>query len=188
MPIGTIQHLNTQSTVLTNSTLLVASVVYGGWRCQHHRNLLNSIQFLFAICLLVSLKAEVFAVVVVLGCVQDSWSQVTTFSCYSHCVPLTEKASKGVSKYFLRTRATVQIKYVLPKLCYLSHYSYGSRDPTHTGQVTQYGNPYSTHWGRDKMDAISQTTICSAFSWMKMFKFQFQFHWSLFLRVQLTIC
>ena len=26
-----------------------------------------------------------------------------------------------------------------------------------------------THWGRDKMDAISQTTFSSAFSWMKMF-------------------
>ena len=29
MPIGTIQHLNTQSTVLTNNSVLVASVVYG---------------------------------------------------------------------------------------------------------------------------------------------------------------
>ena len=27
-----------------------------------------------------------------------------------------------------------------------------------------------THWGRDKMDAISQTTFSSAFSWMKMFE------------------
>ena len=40
-----------------------------------------------------------------------------------------------------------------------------------------------THWGRDKMDAISQTTFSSAFSWMKMFEFQLEFHWSLFLRV-----
>ena len=44
-----------------------------------------------------------------------------------------------------------------------------------------------THWGRDKMDAISQTTFWSAFSWMKMFEFRLKFHWSLFLRVQLTI-
>ena len=44
-----------------------------------------------------------------------------------------------------------------------------------------------THWGRDKMDAISQTTFSSVFSWMKMFEFRLQFHWSLFLRVQLTI-
>ena len=44
-----------------------------------------------------------------------------------------------------------------------------------------------THWSRDKMDAISQTTLSSAFSWMKMFEFRLQFHWSLFLMVQLTI-
>ena len=29
-----------------------------------------------------------------------------------------------------------------------------------------------THWGRDKMDAISQTPFSRAFSWMKMFKFR----------------
>ena len=40
-----------------------------------------------------------------------------------------------------------------------------------------------THWGRDKMDAISQTTFSSAFSWMKLFEFRLKFHWSLFLRV-----
>ena len=44
-----------------------------------------------------------------------------------------------------------------------------------------------THWGRGKMDAISQTTFSSAFSWMKMFEFLFKFHWNLFLTVQLTI-
>ena len=37
------------------------------------------------------------------------------------------------------------------------------------------------------MDAISQTTFWSAFSWMKMFEFRLKFHWILFLRVQLTI-
>ena len=44
-----------------------------------------------------------------------------------------------------------------------------------------------THWGREKMDAISQTTFWSAFSWMKIFELRLKFHWSLFLRVQLTI-
>ena len=43
-----------------------------------------------------------------------------------------------------------------------------------------------THWGRDKMDAISQTTS-TAFSWMKMFEFRLKFHRSLFPVVQLTI-
>ena len=45
----------------------------------------------------------------------------------------------------------------------------------------------STHWSRNEMDAISQTTFWSAFSWMKMFEFRIRFHWSLFLRVQLMI-
>ena len=36
------------------------------------------------------------------------------------------------------------------------------------------------------MTAISQTTFSYAFSWMKRFVFWFEFHWSLFLRIQLT--
>ena len=44
-----------------------------------------------------------------------------------------------------------------------------------------------THWGRDKIDAISQTTFSSAFCWMKMYEFRLKFHWSLFIRVSLTI-
>ena len=46
---------------------------------------------------------------------------------------------------------------------------------------------WSTHWGRDKMDAISQTILSNAFSWMKMSEYRLKFHRSLFLRVQLTI-
>ena len=44
-----------------------------------------------------------------------------------------------------------------------------------------------THWGRDKMDAIFQTTFSNGFYWMKMYEFQLKFHWSLLLKVQLTI-
>ena len=44
-----------------------------------------------------------------------------------------------------------------------------------------------THWGRDKMAATSQTSFSNGFSSMKMFEFPLIFHWSLFLRVQLTI-
>ena len=47
--------------------------------------------------------------------------------------------------------------------------------------------PNLTHWGRDKMAAVSQTTISNAFSWMKIYTFRLRFHWSLFERVQLTI-
>ena len=34
---------------------------------------------------------------------------------------------------------------------------------------------------------LSQTTLSNAFSWIKMLEFRLRFHWSLFLRVQLTI-
>ena len=44
-----------------------------------------------------------------------------------------------------------------------------------------------THWGRDKMAAISQTTLSNPFSWMKIFEFRITFHWSLLLWFQLTI-
>ena len=44
-----------------------------------------------------------------------------------------------------------------------------------------------THWGRDKMAAIFQTTFSNAFSSMKMCKFRLVFDWNVFPRVQLTI-
>ena len=50
-----------------------------------------------------------------------------------------------------------------------------------------YDRFWLTHWGRDKMDAISQTTFSNGFSWMKMFEFRLKFHWILVLRVQLTV-
>ena len=37
------------------------------------------------------------------------------------------------------------------------------------------------------MAAIFQTTFSNAFSWIEMYEFRLGFHWSLFLRVQLTI-
>ena len=44
-----------------------------------------------------------------------------------------------------------------------------------------------TQWGRDKMAAVSQTTLSNAFSWMKILEFRLKCHRSLFRRVQLTI-
>ena len=44
-----------------------------------------------------------------------------------------------------------------------------------------------TYWGWDKMAVTSQTTFSNAFSWMKLYEFLLKFHWSLFLRVQITI-
>ena len=43
------------------------------------------------------------------------------------------------------------------------------------------------YWGRDKMAAISQTTLSDEFSCMKIHELRLIFHWALFLRVQLTI-
>ena len=77
-----------------------------------------------------ALDADILVGVAVVGCVQGSWSQVSTFSCNSHCLPLTRNAITGVSEYFSRICAIIQIKYVLQKLCHLPQYSYGSRDPT----------------------------------------------------------
>ena len=44
-----------------------------------------------------------------------------------------------------------------------------------------------THWGRDQIDAISQTTFSNAFSRMQINEFRLEFHWSLFLMFELTI-
>ena len=44
-----------------------------------------------------------------------------------------------------------------------------------------------THWGRDQIDSISQTSFSNAFSRMKMDGFRLGFHWSLFLRFELII-
>ena len=54
-----------------------------------------------------------------------------------------------------------------------------------TLMVTRVSHYILTHWGRDKMDAFSQTT--NAFSWTKIFEFRLKFHWSLFIRVRSTI-
>ena len=60
---------------------------------------------------------------------------------------------------------------------------YGSR----VMRINIPGSLNLTHWGRDTMAAFSQTTVWNAFSWMKILEFRLKFHWSLFLRVQLTI-
>ena len=54
----------------------------------------------------------------------------------------------------------------------------------------RFSSSYScdlTHLPLNKMATISQTIFSDAFSWMKIFVFWLKFHWSLFLRVQLTI-
>ena len=53
--------------------------------------------------------------------------------------------------------------------------------------IYQGYNDALTHWGRDKMAAILQTTFSNAVSWMKVYEFRLIFHWGLFLRFKLTI-
>ena len=57
------------------------------------------------------------------------------------------------------------------------------------GLMKQVNKPFCFPAEREqyKMAAISQTISSDAFSWMKSFVFWLKFHWSLFLRVQLTI-
>ena len=61
------------------------------------------------------------------------------------------------------------------------------RSTTKSREVSKPWDWVLTHWGRDKMAVISQTTFSGAFSWMKMYEFWLTFHWNLFSRVQLTI-
>ena len=50
-----------------------------------------------------------------------------------------------------------------------------------------FDNRMLTHLPLDNMDTISQLVHSNAFLWMRTFVFCLEFHWSLFLRVQLTI-
>ena len=43
-----------------------------------------------------------------------------------------------------------------------------------------------THSGWNQMDAVSQTTVSNALSWMKIYEFRLRFHWNLFLMIQST--
>ena len=43
-----------------------------------------------------------------------------------------------------------------------------------------------THWGRDRMASIFQTTFSNQLSWMEICTFRLRFHWSLFPGVRLT--
>ena len=43
-----------------------------------------------------------------------------------------------------------------------------------------------THWGRDKMAAIFQTTFSIAFYWITMYELRMRFHWSLFSKGEIN--
>ena len=92
---------------------------------------------------------------------------------------ITETKSWLITKYLCKLRASCL------RFCGVRAYRY-----SHFLWVTfmqSCKSCISTHRGRDKMDAIFQTILSNAFSWMNMLEFRLKFHWSLFLRVQLTI-
>ena len=98
-----------------------------------------------------------------------------------HGVTSTFNISKHVTIYVVKIGLRWQ---VLPFVNFqITH----PNNPLKYNAVNHFGTFLLTHWGRDKMDAISQTTFSSAFCSMKMFEFWIKFHWSSFLRVQLTI-
>ena len=63
----------------------------------------------------------------------------------------------------------------------------GHRDLAKSRETSNINSQNAVIFPKIKMAAISQTIFSYAFSWMKRFVFWFEFHWSLFLRVQLTI-
>ena len=93
---------------------------------------------------------------------------------------------------FRRQRAHYDI--IAMKWCEFSHHCarrYPSTWQRH--EINRHSADYKfkifsdSHWGRDKIATISQTTFSNAFSWMEMYDFRLRFHWNLFLRFELTI-
>ena len=144
--------LNTQSTVPTNSSVMVASVIDGEWRWRPYQNLLNSVFIPY------NMSASVIECRSIGSCSSSGLCaglMITglQFQLLFTLPPLWHRMPVRVWKQFSRTCAIIQIKYVLPKLCHLPQYSYGSRDPTtrvlcyasHPGLGTR--DAYS-YWGR----------------------------------------
>ena len=118
---------------------------------------------------------------------------------YHFC--LISQTGKMASLYWKRSQSSPCIMAIFPKIfskdcphsrsyktrphifcCALFCDWHSPREVTPKG----YGSKWLTHWGWDKIAAVSQMTLSNAFSWMKMLEFWLRFHWSLFLRVKLT--
>ena len=57
----------------------------------------------------------------------------------------------------------------------------------HSIQLIYTHDGYLSHWGRDKMENVSQTIFPNVFSSINVIEFWLTFHWSVFLKPQLTI-
>ena len=84
------------------------------------------------------------------------------------------------------TRVQVLVWFHETKKHYLNQCLQSSYDAMTTEYMASLSHNELTHWGWDKIAAISQTTFSNAFSWMKMHEFCLRFHQSLFLRFKLT--
>ena len=58
---------------------------------------------------------------------------------------------------------------------------------TETSLQWKLRNGVLTHWGRDKIATISQTTFSNAFSWMKMFEYRPRWHHAAQMPVSTTL-
>ena len=137
MPIGTIQQSdnhNAQSAVLTDSSVMVASVVYGEWRWQPYQNLLNSVFIPYMSASVIEWRSvgscsstELCAGLLITG--------LHLQLLFTPCLPLTQNASKGYENNFQEPVLYYRLS-MFCKLCHLPEFSYGYRDPTtrtHTG-------------------------------------------------------
>ena len=109
----------------------------------------------------------------------DSWHTSEQFQAKSLLRSLDESCS-----FTNKTKATIPCVYYHK---YKSFHCFNCRTYCDVVDSMTANTPVNpSHPG--KMAASSQTTFSNAFSWMKMYEFRFKFHWSLFLRVQSTIC
>ena len=124
---------------------------------------------------------------ITLSNVKDNYWRITTFSLLlqhqcSHIETSVNKMADIMQMTFSNAVSWKHVWYFDSN--FTAVYSWGSNiQYISTGP----GNGFLTHWGRDKMATIFQTTLSNAFSWMKMYEFRLRFHRSLFLRFQLTI-
>ena len=93
--------------------------------------------------------------------------------------------AENVSIWWRHHGVQCQLQYLACIWILILHHSKATSDSTIWGLCIIKN--YYTHWGRDKMTTVSLTTLSNAFSWMTLLEFRLRFHWSSFLRVQLTI-
>ena len=119
---------------------------------------------------------------------QTWWIWINT-SCefiMNNCITTTKQSTTKPCVFFLGyTVSTKQHSTCLLHCCRSNHMIYYGHGVHEVTQKIWINKSYV--WGRDQMDAVSQTTLSNAFSWMKMLEFRLGFHWSLFLKVQLII-